>query len=95
MTNANSLQKFVNTLPGPRDLQPQRKGTSLQAANLFGAVGGEIYIVSSFALALGNPVLKSRHSLTLHLEGFVSNLPPSGGQQDLPWYLEAKRRDLI
>ena len=27
------------------------------------------------ALALGNPVLKSRHSLTLHLEGFVSNLP--------------------
>ena len=48
MTNANILPKFVNTLPGPRDLQSQRKGTSLQAANLFGAVGGEIDIVSWF-----------------------------------------------
>ena len=47
------------------------------------------------------PVLKIRtllgtwHYLTLHLEGFVSNLPPSGGQQDLSWYLKAQRRDLI
>ena len=40
-------------------------------------------------------LLGTWHYLTLHLRGFVSNLPPSGGQQDLPWYLEAKRRDLI
>jgi len=54
---AVSDDRSICDWPGPRDLQPQRKGTSLQAANLFGAVGG--------------------------------------GQQDLPWYLEAQRRDLI
>ena len=43
-----TICNIINTLPGPRDLQSQRKGTSLQAANLFGAVGGEIYFVSSF-----------------------------------------------